>query len=36
VSAANAASLLAGSGVDGFLIGGASLSAVEFAAIARA
>jgi len=36
VSAANAASLLAGSGVDGFLIGGASLSAEEFAAIARA
>jgi triosephosphate isomerase len=36
VSPANARSLLEGSGVDGFLIGGASLGAQEFAAIARA
>ena len=36
VTSANARSLLEGSGVDGFLIGGASLSAQEFATIARA
>jgi triosephosphate isomerase (TIM) len=36
VSPGNARSLLEGSGVDGFLIGGASLGAREFAAIARA
>jgi triosephosphate isomerase len=36
VTSANARSLLEGSGMDGFLIGGASLSAQEFAAISRA
>jgi triosephosphate isomerase len=36
VTSANARTLLEGSGMDGFLIGGASLSAPEFAAIARA
>ena len=36
VTAETAAALMAGSGVDGFLIGGASLSADSFAAIARA
>jgi triosephosphate isomerase len=36
VTPENAASLLSGSAVDGFLIGGASLSPVSFAAIARA
>jgi triosephosphate isomerase (TIM) len=36
VTSANARSLLEGSGMDGFLIGGASLVAEEFAAIARA
>ncbi len=36
VSAQNAAELLSRSGVGGFLIGGASLSAADFAAIARA
>jgi len=35
VTSANARALLDGSGMDGFLIGGASLSADEFAAIAR-
>jgi len=35
VSSGNARALLEGSGVDGFLIGGASLRADEFAAIAR-
>lgn len=36
VTSANARSLLEGSGMNGFLIGGASLSAGEFAAISRA
>jgi triosephosphate isomerase len=36
VTPENAASLLSGSAVDGFLIGGASLSPASFAAIARA
>jgi triosephosphate isomerase len=36
VTAENAAGLLAEAGVDGFLVGGASLSAASFAAIARA
>ncbi len=36
VSAENAASLLAREPVDGFLIGGASLSAAAFASIAAA
>lgn len=36
VSPANAASLLSAPGVDGFLVGGASLSAADFATIARA
>jgi triosephosphate isomerase len=36
VTSGNARSLLDGSGMDGFLIGGASLVAEEFAAIARA
>jgi triosephosphate isomerase len=36
VSPENAAALMSESGVDGFLIGGASLSAADFASIARA
>jgi triosephosphate isomerase len=36
VTAENASQLLSGSGMDGFLVGGASLSADSFAAIARA
>ncbi len=36
VTGENAAGLLAEAGVDGFLVGGASLSAASFAAIARA
>jgi triosephosphate isomerase len=36
VSPENAASLLSAPGVDGFLVGGASLSAADFATIARA